>query len=457
MKKVKTTIFAMTLCFVVQAQSAVKLSLDSCRQLAIKENKELRMAAMKQRAAHYERRAAQTKYLPRVSASGAYLHTSRELSLLSGEQKASLSALDDKLGGLGSQLVEALHTDTRNMGAAAVMLSQPIYMGGKIVAYNRITRFAEQIARSQNDLALQNVIVEVDEAYWHIVALRSKKALAEGFLQLVEKLDSDVQQMIAEGIATTADGLSVRVKVNEAKVALIQVNNGLELSKMKLCQVCGLEMDTDVEPTDELPQQSAALVTSAYHDVQTAFGNRPELRALDLSTNIYKEKVNLARSEFLPSVALTGGYMASNPSLFDSFERQMKGMWSVGVVISVPIVTFGERCYKVKAARAEQTIANYELDETREKVELQVNQCRRKLTEASERLTTAMQSMDEADENLRHATLGMKEGVIPVSNVLEAQTAWLGAHSQCVEARVDVRLAEVYLEKAKGEVINFGR
>lgn len=447
----------MTLCFVVQAQSAVKLSLDSCRQLAIKENKELRMAAMKQRAAHYERRAAQTKYLPRVSASGAYLHTSRELSLLSGEQKASLSALDDKLGGLGSQLVEALHTDTRNMGAAAVMLSQPIYMGGKIVAYNRITRFAEQIARSQNDLALQNVIVEVDEAYWHIVALRSKKALAEGFLQLVEKLDSDVQQMIAEGIATTADGLSVRVKVNEAKVALIQVNNGLELSKMKLCQVCGLEMDTDVEPTDELPQQSAALVTSAYHDVQTAFGNRPELRALDLSTNIYKEKVNLARSEFLPSVALTGGYMASNPSLFDSFERQMKGMWSVGVVISVPIVTFGERCYKVKAARAEQTIANYELDETREKVELQVNQCRRKLTEASERLTTAMQSMDEADENLRHATLGMKEGVIPVSNVLEAQTAWLGAHSQCVEARVDVRLAEVYLEKAKGEVINFGR
>ena len=457
MKKVKTTIFAMTLCFVVQAQSAVKLSLDSCRQLAIEENKELRMAAMKQRAAHYERRAAQTKYLPRVSASGVYLHTSRELSLLSGEQKASLSALDDKLGGLGSQLVEALHTDTRNMGAAAVMLSQPIYMGGKIVAYNRITRFAEQIARSQNDLALQNVIVEVDEAYWHIVALRSKKALAEGFLQLVEKLDSDVQQMIAEGIATTADGLSVRVKVNEAKVALIQVNNGLELSKMKLCQVCGLEMDTDVEPTDELPQQSAALVTSAYHDVQTAFGNRPELRALDLSTNIYKEKVNLARSEFLPSVALTGGYMASNPSLFDSFERQMKGMWSVGVVISVPIVTFGERCYKVKAARAEQTIANYELDETREKVELQVNQCRRKLTEASERLTTAMQSMDEADENLRHATLGMKEGVIPVSNVLEAQTAWLGAHSQCVEARVDVRLAEVYLEKAKGEVINFGR
>lgn len=90
-------------------------------------------------------------------------------------------------------------------------------MGGKINSYNRITRYAEQVAAQKHNLAQQEVILDVDKAYWQIVSLQSKKQLAEGYLRLVEKLDSDVQQLIADGLATKADGLSVRVKVNEAR------------------------------------------------------------------------------------------------------------------------------------------------------------------------------------------------------------------------------------------------
>ena len=128
----------------LQAADSGTLSLDSCRALAIRENKELRMASANQRAAFYERKAALTKYLPRVSAMGAYLYTSKEFSLLSDEQKATLNGLGTRVGelsplltpmveplnGVGNSLVEALHTDTRNMGALGVMLTQPIYMGG---------------------------------------------------------------------------------------------------------------------------------------------------------------------------------------------------------------------------------------------------------------------------------------------------------------------------------------
>lgn len=465
MKKVAITIFSLLLAGSISAQEGTtSLSLDSCRTLAIRNNKELRMADMKQRAAWYERKAAFTKYLPRVSATGIYLYTDKEISLLSDEQKGALGNLGTTVGslapalesmagalnGVGAGLVDALHTDTRNMGAAAVMLTQPIYMGGKIVAYNRITRYAEQIAARQHDLALQELIVEVDETYWQIVALQSKKRLAESYLELVRKLDSDVQQMIDEGLATKADGLSVKVKVNEAQVALIQVNNGLSLSRMLLCQLCGLEMDTTFTLADEHTEVVPMPGTVASADVQTAFEHRPELRALSLSTDIYKEKVRLARAEFLPTVALTGGWMGSNPSVFNSFERRFKGMWNVGVMVNIPIVTWGERCYKVKAARAEESIARYRLEETCEKVELQVSQSRQKVEEAGERLRTATRSREEADENLRYATLGMQEGVIPVSNVLEAQTAWLSAHAECVTAQIDLRLADLYLQKSLG-------
>lgn len=442
------------------------LSLDSCRSLAMCNNKELRMTDSQRQTTYYERKAAFTKYLPRVAATGAYVYTSKELSLLSDGQKEKLGHLGSNIAavapslqgmagaidGIGSSLVDALHTDTRHMGTVGMMLTQPVYMGGKIAAYNRITRYAEQVAARQHDLTLQEVIVEVDEAYWQIVALQSKKRLAESYLELVQKLDHDVQRMIDEGFATKADGLSVKVKVNEARVALIQVDNGLSLSRMLLCQLCGLETDTPIRLADErdghtLPDPAAATV-----DAHSALSMRPELNMLSLSADIHKEKVRLARAEFLPTVALTGGYLASNPSVFNSFERRMKGMWSAGVLVNIPLVTFGERFYKVKAARAEAAGARFRLEETREKVELQVNQNRQKVQEADERLQTARRSCEEADENLRYATLGLQEGVIPVSNVLEAQTAWLKSHSEHVSSQIDLRLANLYLLKSAGQL-----
>ena len=449
----------------VAQDSAVRvLSLDSCRALAMSNNKDLRIQDAQQQAAYYERKAAFTKYFPRVSATGAYMYTSKEISLLSDEQKDKLNNIGTTLGAmmprldgkqvmlnnLGSNLVDDLHTNTHNMGAVGVMLTQPIYMGGKIDAYNRITRYAEQVAMQKHDLTQQEVILDVDKAYWQIVSLQSKKQLADGYLQLVEKLDGDVQQMIKEGIATKADGLSVRVKVNEAKVSLIQVNNGLSISKMLLCQLCGLELNTPIKLEDETDETHKSVPQPVMADVETAFNHRPELNMLSLAHKIAEEKVKLARSAFMPTVALTGGYLATNPSVFNSFERKMKGMWNVGVMVNVPLVTFGERIYKVKAAKAEAVMSSLRFSETREKVELQVSQNQQKVEEAAERLLTAQRSQDEADENLRYANAGMKEGVIPLSNVLEAQTAWLKAHSEQVEAEVDLRLANLYLLKSTG-------
>ena len=105
---------------------------------------------------------------------------------------------------------------------------------------------------------------------------------------------------------------------------------------------------------------------------------------------------------------------------------------------------------KVKAARAEAANAILRLEETREKVELQVCQNKQKVQEATERLQTALRSCEEADENLRYATLGMQEGIIPISNVLEAQTAWLKSHSEHVSSQIELKLANLYLLKSAG-------
>ena len=449
--------------------------LDSLRARAVSNNKSLLMAEQKKVAASYTHKSAKTNYLPMVSATGAYMYTSREMSLLSDEQKHTLSnigtglsamvpdlaPMSSQLNSAGQGLVDALHTDTRNAGIVAVTLTQPIYMGGKIRAYNKITEYAEQASGTIYDKTLQDIIVDVDEAYWNLVALHSKKKLAEGYKTLVEKLESDVEQLVKEGMATKADLLSVKVKVNEAGVTLIQVNNGIELSRMNLCRICGLDMDEPIDVEDNMDNKTSIADfddnvdmsnQSADYMVQQAEGNRKELQALELQNKIYDEKIKLARAEYLPKVALMGGYLASNPSVFNSFERKMKGLWNVGITLNVPILTWGDRSYKVKAAKAEACMHRYETEEVKEKIELQVNQCRQKLQESQERYQTTLRSVDEAEENLRYANHGMKEGVITLSNVMEAQTAWLKAKSEWVNAQVDVRLANLYLKKAIGTI-----
>lgn len=481
MKKLLILTLLLTAPFAAYAQNY--LSLDSCRALALANNKQLLIGSEKIEAARYQRKSAFTKYLPSLSATGSYMRNQKEFSLLNTDQKEMLTGIgsaisnplgqagaiigqrypelkpllngliggiEESLNGAGQSIVDAFRTDTRNIYAGAITLTQPLYMGGKIRAYNKITRYAEELAQEQQQSGMQEVIMSTDQAYWQVVSLANKYKLAKGYADLLTELDNNVQKMIAEGVATKADGLTVRVKLNEAEMTLTKVEDGLSLSRMLLCQLCGLELTSDIVLADEtLSDLPVATTTPAFNMIEV-YANRPEIRSLEIAQNIYQQKVNIARSEFLPSLALMGNYIITNPSVFNSFENKFKGMWNVGVMLRIPLLNWGGGVYKVKAAKSEANIARYQLEDAKEKIELQVNQAAFKVNEASKKLTMALKNEEKAEENLRYANLGFEEGVIPTTNVLEAQTAWLSAQSEKIDAQIDVKLTEIYLQKSLG-------
>lgn len=470
------------------------LSLDSCRAMALRNNKQLSVAKLKQEVALNTRKAAKTKYLPKVDLLGGYEWTSQEVSLLKDSQKDMLgnlgttasTALGEKatnmlgtlaqqgmitpqqaqalgnfmgsqiaplaqaINGFGQGITDAFRTDTRNIFAAAVMLRQPIYMGGAITAANRMAEINEQLSANSFNAANQNTLYTIDQTYWTVVSLRQKERLAKSFLELVKKLDSDVHKMIQEGVATRADGLKVDVKVNEAEMAVTQVENGLSLAKMLLCQLCGLPVSDEITLADENTDNLSASAASAQFNMETAMSNRPELKMLENAVEISEQTTKLVRAAFLPQVALTGGYMVMNPNPFNGFEKEFSGVFNVGVLVRVPVWNWFEGAYKVRASKAATTMANLELDDAREKIELQVNQSSFKVKEANKRLAMAMKNAERAEENLRCANLGFKEGVMQSTEVMEAQTAWLQAHTQKIDAAIDVRLSQISLNKALG-------
>lgn len=490
MKKIFSLVLLLSITGSLSSQEV--LSLDSCRALALANNKDLQIGNEKIKAAYYERKAAFTNYLPNISAMGSYMRNEKNMALLGEDKFLPIGTLmpNGTFGytpGAGQvqeiklptgqwvptdasgtpfdptktpeKLVWKQYTtipksefefDTKNVYVGAITLTQPIYMGGKIRAYNKITKYAEELAKTQHKSGMQEVILNTDQAYWQVVSLVNKKKLAEGYLELLKKLESDVDKMIAEGVATKADGLSIKVKVNEAEMTLTKVEDGLSLSRMLLCQICGIDLATSIKLADETINNLPVNPTTGVADMEMAYKNRPELKSLELATNIYNQKINITRSEFLPSVALIGNYMVSNPSVYNGFENKFGGQWNVGVMVKIPIWHWGEGSYKVNAAKAEARVAQFQLADAKEKIELQVNQSAYKVNEAAKKLTMAEKNMEKAEENLRYATLGFGEGVIPPSNVLEAHTAWLSAQSEKIDAQIDVKLTQIYLQKSLG-------
>lgn len=473
MKRMKVYRQLITGLFIVAAMpcsAQQMLTLDSCRAMALHNNKQMQIAGVKQEVAANVRRSARTKYLPHVSAIGAYEHTSKEVSLLSDEQKTALSNLGSavapgiqQLTGLdasslaplmnakGQDLVDALRTDSRNIFAGSVLLTQPIYMGGAIVAANKMADLSEQLTANQTEQKRQQTIYDVDQAYWQVVSLVHKKRLADSYLLLVSQLESDVSRMVSEGVATRSDLLSVSVKVNEAEMNVTKVSDGLVLSQMLLCQRCGLPISEQITLEDENDREIVATEEAApTPNVALAMNLRPELRMLQNTIDISKQTTRLLRAGNLPQVLLTGGYAVSNPNTLNGFEKKFGGFWNVGIVARVPIWNWGDVRYKVRASKGATAIASLELEEAREKIELQVSQSRFRVDEALKRLTMARSDIQHADENLRTANLGFKEGVISTTAVMEAQTAWLQAQSQQIDAEIDVRLSQTDLQKALG-------
>lgn len=457
-------------------------SLDSCRQLALKSNKQLMMSRERINKAHYQNKEAFAAYLPSIDFAGGYTYNQKDISIFSSDQLLPTKTFDpatqkyefniakNPLTGepikdpATGQYVpetvalipkEAMTYDIHNVFFGAITLTQPIYMGGKIVAMNKITKYAEDAARELTNNEEENVIYAVDAAYWQVVSLKSKQKLAENYVALLDTLQRNVTLMVEQGVATRSDLLSVDVKLNSAKVDLTKVDNGLALSRMALAQVCGLPVDSDMRLVDEVSPDidrlaRQILMPADEYDMEEVYSRRSDLRALMRGIDVTEQKKKLALSTMLPNVALVGSYSFSNPNMFNGFSKRFGGAFSVGAMVTIPIWHWGGNYYKYKAADTDVTVMKLQYEDAKEMIDLQVNQASFRAQESVKTYEMTKSNLDKASDNLRCANVGFREGVSTSTTVMEAQTAWLKANSEYIDAMIDIRLCDTYLRKALG-------
>lgn len=466
-----------------------EISLAECRQRALRANLGLKRAETKQEQMAALEKVALWQLLPKVSANGGYLWMEKSVNLLSEDQKDRLNHMGDNvvddisaalhreldgiptygdriangiteaLGGsritsyvnnVGSGVVDEMQTDTRNVWGVAATLTQPVYMGGKLLAAYRTARLLNELSGVQYDKEREATLIAVDEAYWQVVSVKHKKELAERYATLLDTLEHHVQLAVAADMATLGDLAKVHVKRNEAQLSLTKATNGLALAKMLLAQRCGMELDAEFEVADVELQSLIEADSLTDYEMEEVFAQRSEMQMLRIGDSIAQQGVRLAASTLKPNIAAIGGYMLSSPNLFNGFSTTWGGSWMAGVVVNVPIVHVGG-IYAVKAAKAKRREVQYQIAEAEEMITLQVNKLQYELELAYSKLTQNKSALEAAEENLRLADESYQAGMCNSSDLMAAQTAWVKAQSEVIDAEIEIAMSKVYLEQALGK------
>lgn len=482
-----------------QDQSQI-LTLDQCQQMALEHNHKILVADEHSKAAEALKKSAKTQFLPSISANGLYLRTNKQYSLLSNDLMLPVlpwNAIDQTSGGINSQLLSPTLADgsanpyfdatlfsktfvidpstgqpltdkdgnpvfqnyawipkddakfgSKNVYTAGVTLTQPIFMGGKIRETYRIAKAGEKVASANEDAERSDVLYKTEEDYWRVVVVTEKVKLVNSYIELLEKLSTDLQNYYDEGIIIKNDLLKVKVKLNEAQLNLIKAQNGQSLSKMALCQQIGLPLSQKIELADSLIADMKPIIQQNYTD--SALANRPELEALNQTISIAKSGVNIMKSRYMPNIGLTANYMFYNPNPYNGFNEEFGGDWSVGVAVNIPIFHWNDRGHTLRAARSEQRVAELKLDEAKELISLQVQQAVYKLNESIKKVELSQENLKQAEENLKVTQDGFDTGRLKTSDVLEAQAMWQDAYSELIDARMEYRLNLVNLRKVTG-------
>lgn len=461
----------------MSALAQTPVTLDSCRTLALGNNKAIRIAEENVKGAGHLRDAAKAAYLPGIDFNGGYVYNQHQIALLGEDAKLPTMSFDPKTMGYNYNILtgadgkpvlnpangqpipsevavipkEAMSFDIHNVFFGAFTLTQPVYLGGSIRALNEIARHTEGMARSARELARQNVLLDVDQAYWQVVSLAEKRALAQSFVNLVDSLRHNVGIMLEQGVATRSDVLQVDVKYNEACIMLTKVDNGLSLSRMALAQVCGLPVGTPMTLADEGSEGNFNPHEGATGDnINEVYARRADLGIIREGIDLLKSKENLSLSAMLPKVAAFGAWSFSNPNVIDGFEKKFGGGFSVGAMVSIPIWHWGGNYNKYRASKSQTNAQRLLLEDIEEKVSLQVSQARYSYNEAFKTYDMTVANMKSATENLNNAQYAYMEGVLTTDDVLAAQTAWLKAKSELIDSEIGIRLCRVYLDKVLG-------
>lgn len=451
----------------------LRLSLDSCRAMVMRNQADIRNSQLAVDAAKETKKAAFTKYFPNVSATGGVFKMAEPLLDVNSERdeadldlnikykNADLSSLLAELEAnplLGSLLKSLnLKSMTENISASAelqaidqgatamVTAVQPVFAGGRIVNGNRLAKVGIEAAEYQQQMAGQEALIKVEKSYWLVVSLMEKRKTVEALSTLLDTLSRDVDAAYEAGIITRTDQLKVRLKQNEIRSAQNTLENGIQLATMALCQSIGIPYRTDILLTDSLEINPEQLRTD--FNTEESLRMRNEYKLLDLNVKAEKLKAKMILGESLPQVGVGAG------AFYYNLVGTNMGNACIFATASIPLSAWWENSHQYKKQCIQVKMAENKRQDLGEMMGLQIRQTANDVERLRNELSIKEEAEKQARENLMETRHYYEAGLISLSEYLEAQGVWQNACSAVTETKAALRTAyQQYLQACGREI-----
>ena len=418
-----------------------KLSLDSCKALALQNNLEIKNAALDVEAAQEVKKQAFTKYFPNVSAMAGGYYAAKPL-LEYGIDDIENANARQWLHNLYYEYGAAIGLPDRislceNGVLTGAMVLQPVYMGGQIVNGNRLATVGVEAAELQGQLTEDRILQQVEEYYWLIISLQEKLKTLQQAQMFLDTLQRDVNAAAEAGLVSKNDPLKVKLKWNEVYYNLEKLQNGILLATDALRQMIGQDKGV-LMLTDTIGDISEW--QARWTDLGRAVLGRKEAQLLDLQVDAEKLKKKMTLGETLPHLTV-GGTASYGNLVFDHYTANALAF----ATLQVPLTGWWEASHKLKQHDILIQKAENERADLLQKMYLEVMQAWNNVGEAYNQYQLMGLTVQDAEANLLDAKANYDAGMIPVSELLEAQTLLLQSQNQRTDALIDLKIkAERY-------------
>lgn len=424
---------------VVTATSAQQLlTLEQCREMALGSNKQAVIAEQTAEQASYDVKAYRANFLPKFSATGAYLLSSNSMSETI-EMPAELSFIPNI----------PLELKINNTYMLGVQAEQPLYMGGKLRAAYKMSQIGKQMSETNKALTRTEIIARTDAAYWTCVKVRELHLSAVKYKEVVSELLRVVDNAYKVGMKQRNDVLKVQVKLNEAELQLRRAENAIKLARMNLCHVIGLPLDSPVSISESFPESE---VSGGNNMPAADITLRPEYTLLTQQIDLQHQQTRLTRSDFLPSVGVMGSYSYVNGLKLNGMKLFDDTGFTALFSVNIPLFEWGKGYNKMKSARVQENIAKLNRLDAEEKMTLEVAQALNALDEAQLETELTTSSLAQAEENMNVSRQQYEAGMETLADYLEAQTVWQKAASDHINAKASLQLSQTNYLKAAGRL-----
>lgn len=323
-----------------------------------------------------------------------------------GQQPSDMSGL------LGVQPKDLNYPDARNHYQTTLTYMLPLYTGGKLSQYGKITKALQKMSQLDTSKILNEKIFQTTKTFYDISLINNYISNLSKITANIDKLSEIVHNMKEEGFAKDIDELEVQARKAEAESMLNQAMLNKELAYQYLSFLLNKNVESikDINDLAPIPTVNKEEVHKKNLDIQKA----------QLGLKITDMAVELQKSNFLPTVGAFGEYGSSDDKAFNEFRD--KDFYTVGLQLEWNLFNGTVDKHNLEKAKVENLKVREQVNLAKTGICLKVRKILTEIKSKDADIENLQTQLDFANKVYETYQAQYKEGISSISDVLIKQS-----------------------------------